>query len=208
MIMRKLLGSGLMLVLLLAAHGAGRAEEPATAPGVLTPEEAHRRAAAAAVMPHARIPLREILTEDVLAKIPADALWFRQFLQDQAKSDTYVSVILTDNPGPDGRRVTAPPMTQIVGASSVTRDDGYLWNIDVLIKWGPCGRDVAGNTIATLQMVFTASHMMPGRTGVLVLPFDLRVFKDPQNVHTYRDLKVDLKRVGLAARSDVPAAGQ
>jgi hypothetical protein len=206
--MKTWLCAGVLLALFTAAWGADGPSGAATAPGVLTPEEARRRAAEAAVIPHAKIPLREILTDEVLARTPADAAYFGQFLRDAVKSDVYVSVILVDDTLPDGHRVRQPPMVQLVGPTSVTSDDGAFSRIDVLLKWGTCGRDISGNTIGTMTLVFTATDMMRGHAGVLVLPFEVRVFRDPNNVYTYRDLKLHVEEASLAARAEVPAAGK
>ena len=158
-------------------------------------------------MPHAAMPMREIINDELLKQIPADAAFFREFLAQAAKSEMIVSVIFPVIKSSDGHRFSTQPYVALAnGFQSFDYGDGRFSKIDVLLKWGAFTAQTDEQTAARVEMVLTASYMMGAKTAALILPFEATVSKNAKDVYEYRDVKVNFKELAVVTKTvTVPA---
>lgn len=164
---------------------------------------------------HAKIEATQIINDDLLKKIPKDGEFFRNFLKAAAKN-FYIGIAIPEYKAPDGHRFDAWPDVQTPGITETRWTDGHFYKVHVVVVWPAVTSNYSSTNEAAywgahhgagriIQMLLTVSYVMPQQTAVMVVPFEVTVWRDNNWQYAYKDLKVDLTRVAVSTTSE-PAA--
>lgn len=163
-------------------------------------------------VPHAKIEASKILNDDLLNKLPKDSQFLREFLSEQAKS-FYIGIDIPEFKSSEGHAFQSWPEVQTPGCVTTQCDDGHFSKIDVVIARSANLSDYSSDNEASywgahhgagrkLDMLLVVSYVMPTKTAVLAVPFEITVWRDDKGTYGYRDLKVDLKHLAVSTTSE------
>lgn len=170
----------------------------------------------AEVAPCASIPATNIINEALLSQIPTNGAFFRKDLA------TYADYFCIGIEIPEhSLRSPVWPEIQTPGSTEMYWADGSFWKINVAVlgvdglqikdvaQHGAKDRDQAQGPVLRVFMLMTVSCVRSAetypdaedkyaRTAVMVVPFEVTVWRDAKKQYQYADLKVNLKRLAVS----------
>jgi hypothetical protein len=155
-------------------------------------------AAESGAEPHASIPSKDLITQDVLDKVPADCGFFHTFLKTEAGWGFHINVIFPPDALTHGY---ARPLLYLSGTQESRRNDGSRdYFVDVGLTQSSFTNTQRPNAVCDIQFLITIQYRGNKGTGALILPCSAQVTMTPDQHYSYQNVKIDTARTAIVAR--------
>ena len=166
-------------------------------------------------VPHATIPGTDLLTDEVLAKIPEEAREMREHLEMQRKH-FHVGIDIPEHKAKDGTRFNTWPGVQTPYLTEFRWENGDFIKAHVAAVSSTSGTikdavhreasrwHTGGGAACRVELLLVVSHVLHGKSSALVLPFEVIVWRDDQKRYFYSDLKLRMDRFTAGSSPTVP----